>query len=83
MLLDLSKALDCIPHQLFISKLKAYGLSNSACKLLMSYFQDRRQRVKLGKCRSDWIKIQKGSAQGSIIGPLSYNIFTSDMFMMR
>ena len=43
---DLSKAFDCLPHRLLISKLHAYGISDNACKLIKSYFELRQQRVK-------------------------------------
>ena len=39
-LVDLSKAFDCIPHKLVISKFRAYGLSLPACDLLTSYIRD-------------------------------------------
>ena len=47
-LMDLSKAFNCIPHKLLIAKFEAYGVSDSACSLLLSYFRDRQQRVKIG-----------------------------------
>ena len=47
-LMDLSKAFDCIPHGLLLTKLKCYGLSDQACLLLKSYISDRKQRVKVG-----------------------------------
>ena len=80
--MDLSRAFDSIPFKLLISKLHAYGLSSSACELLLSYYSDRKQRVKVGNHVSNWQNIYKGSAQGSIIGPISYNIFSNDMFLL-
>ena len=79
-LMDLSRAFDCIPHKLLISKFKAYGVSVSACDAITSYLKDRRQRVKIGTQRSEWMHAHKGSAQGSLFGPFSYNVFTNDMF---
>jgi hypothetical protein len=79
LLTDLSRAFDCITYTLLISKLYAYGLSYSACQMLFSYYKDRKQRVKLGPALSEWRNVYKGSAQGSIIGPVSYNIFSNDM----
>ena len=72
--MDLSKAFDCLPHGLLVSKLHAYGLSLSACKLVGSYLSGRRQRVKLREIRSDWSYLQKGVPQGSISGPLLLNL---------
>ena len=78
-LMDLSRAFDCIPYKLFISKLRAYGLSQSACKLFLSYYMDRKQRVKLGNIKSEWKNVYKGAAQEPLMGPQSYNMFTNDM----
>ena len=78
--MDLSKAFDCLPHGLIIDKLAAYGLSDSACSLLQSYLSDRKQMVKLGHCKSTFLKIIKGVPQGSILGPLLFNIFLNDIF---
>ena len=73
--MDLSKAFDCLPHDLIIEKLKAYGVSDSSCRLMASYFSNRAQRVKIGKVVSLWAKIIKGVPQGFILGPLIFNIF--------
>ena len=76
-LMDLSKAFDCLPHDLIIEKLKAYGVTEQSCQHMHSYLSGRKQRVKLGNCISKW---QKGVPQGSILGPLIFNIFMNDIF---
>ena len=80
LMMDLSKAFDCLPHKLTIAKLKAYGLSGQACLLLASYLSNRKQRVKIGDVKSEWVSINKGVPQGSNLGPLIFNIFINDIF---
>ena len=59
-LTDLSKEFDCICHDLPIAKLNAYGLSLPALKLITDYFQNRKQRTKIGSIYSDWEDIISG-----------------------
>ena len=74
-LLDLSKAFAGLPHRLLLYKLNAYGVSYEACSLIKSYLCWRLQRVKVASARSQWQIMQKGVPQGSVLGPLLFNIF--------
>ena len=72
---DLSKAYDCLPHDLLIAKLQAYGHDRSSLRLLMDYLNSRKQRTKVGSSYSKWSEIKHGIPQGSMLGPLLFNIF--------
>jgi retron-type reverse transcriptase len=74
-LMDLSKAFDCLPHDLILLKLKAYGMSEHSTDLLKSYLSHRKQCVRMGNLNSQFLHLYKGVPQGSILGPVLFNIF--------
>ena len=79
LLTDLFKAFDCLPHDLIVAKLHAYGFSIDSLKLIDSYLTERKKRVKINDQFSSWLDIVVGVSQGSILGPLLFNIFLCDM----
>ena len=81
-LMDLSKAYDCLPHDILIAKLEAYGIDNGRLNLLLDYLSFKKQRTKVGFAYNKWSKIRHGISQGLILGSLLFNIFINDIFMI-
>ena len=80
-LMDLSKAFDCLPHIFLLAKLKSYGFSDNAIEFMYSYLDKRVQRVKINSGFSDWMERKQGVTQGSILGPLLFNIYITNIFL--
>ena len=78
--MDLSKAFDCIPHDLLISKLRTVLTESLLFSVFSySYVNRRKQCVNLNNIQSTFKTLHSGGPQASILGPLLFNIFVNDL----
>ena len=80
---ELPKASDSLNHNLVLTKLKAYGFDNNSVQSFRSYISNRYQHCKTNNSfsRWRWKRVLAGFPQGSIAGPLFFNIFINDIFL--
>ena len=75
LLTDLSKAFDCLPHNIIIiAKLNSYGCDMKALNFIYNYLSNRKQRTKIDNAYNSWQNILYGVPQVSILGPLLFNM---------
>ena len=81
LLTDLSKAFGCLNHELLVAKLEAYGFNSDSLAFILDYLRDRKHRTKVNNRFSKWQSIISGVPEGSILGPLLFNIYMNDIFL--
>ena len=81
--MDLSKAFDTLNHDLLLAKLNAYGFSTDSLALIRSYLKNRWQRTKINTAFSSWTELLLRVPQGSVLGPLMFNIYINFRSMSK
>ena len=78
---DLSKAFDCLDHELLMAKRNAYGFGLPALRLIHDYLPNRKRRTKINCSYSEWLEIVFRVPQGFILRPILFNNFFCGSFL--
>ena len=79
--MDLSKAFDCVDHNILLFKLKRYGIHETALQWINSYLSDPEHFVSWNQSHSSVLNLNIGVPQGSILGPLLFLIYITRLLI--